>query len=189
MKNEYKSKASQSTPKEAGGHDLTGMGTPGTEGPTSGPVIGKRADGESHSNGATGRRPIQDAQTAGDHLRSRRPEGIWPEDLDEVEFQLTEAFLQGNPALAWSLTKRLLGEARALMVEAAKARFEVNFGTPVCERCDGLRAGDDVVATCYQMKLCYYRSMKKDTNPKQKGVIDKLSGFRSQNDGRDEKPM
>jgi hypothetical protein len=92
-----------------------------------------------------------------------------------MESQLTTAFQKGDPAAAWSLTQSLLEMARALMIEAAKARFEVNFGTSICERCEGLRAGVDVVATCYQTKLCYYRNVKKEVTPKQRGVIDKLN--------------
>lgn len=177
MGNEHgKSTTSQSSPQEAGGHDATGMGSSGPESPTSGDSGRERTYGKGHTSRSSGGEPLQDSQAAGDHLRSRYPKGIWPEDLDEVERQLTQAFQQGNPVLAWSLTQKLLETARALMVEAAKARFEVNFGTPTCERCEGLRAGDGVVATCYQMKLCYYRNTKKETTPKQQGIIDSLLG-------------
>lgn len=62
------------------------------------------------------------------------------------------------------------------MLEAAKARFSINFGTATCERCEGLRAGDGVVATCYQVRLCYYNNVKKEATPKQKSIIEGLLG-------------
>ncbi len=106
-----------------------------------------------------------------------------------MERQLTEAFQRGNPALAWSLTQKLLETTRALMIEAAKVRFEVNFGTSICERCEGLRAGEGVVATCYQAKLCYYRNMRKDATPKQQGIIESLIGSAKPRPSRGGKTM
>lgn len=59
------------------------------------------------------------------------------------------------------------------MAEAARARFRVNFGTDVCERCEGLRVSEGVAATCFQVKLCHYDNVK--VTPKQRGVLQELT--------------
>jgi len=57
-------------------------------------------------------------------------------------------------------------------VEAARARFKTTFGTDRCNRCDGLKAGPGVAATCFQVKQCYYRNFKDaDLTPKQSRVL------------------
>jgi hypothetical protein len=61
------------------------------------------------------------------------------------------------------------------MVEAAKARFKANFGTEVCNHCQGLKAGPRVGATCFQMQACYYTNFGEDeVTPKHQRVIGKL---------------
>lgn len=67
--------------------------------------------------------------------------------------------------------------ARELAIEAAKARFSKNFGSELCEGCDGLKAGPGVTATCFQMKQCYFDSFRSsDASPKQRRVIEALLG-------------
>jgi len=44
--------------------------------------------------------------------------------------------------------------------EAARLRFKVNFGTAVCESCDGLKAGPGIVATCFQIRRCNYENVR-----------------------------
>lgn len=62
-----------------------------------------------------------------------------------------------------------------LLRDLAASRFRENFGTEVCGRCDGLKAGPDVVATCYQTKQCYYSNQKAgDENPVQARLISLL---------------
>lgn len=78
--------------------------------------------------------------------------------------------------MVWNLVRKLLDLTRSLLVEIARNRFRTNFGTEVCERCEGLHAGENVAATCFQTKLCYYGNVKRDPSPKQKGVIDDLTG-------------
>lgn len=56
-------------------------------------------------------------------------------------------------------------------------RFRMNFGTPICESCDGLKAGPGVTATCFQVRQCTYDNVKQgDVTPRQKRVIESLMG-------------
>lgn len=67
--------------------------------------------------------------------------------------------------------------AHLAVTEAGTARFRVNFGSPMCEDCEGLRAGLGVTATCFQVKRCFYTNVKaSDASPKQLRVIDTLMG-------------
>ena len=159
---------------KTGGHDNPTVGQVGSNSPQSRRGREGHQEGEGHPSSPSDGRPGPSAQTAGNHLRSRHPEGIRPEDIDNLEMQLIVAFKAAKPADAWSLTHKLLELARSLQVEAAKARFQVNFGTSMCESCEGLRAGDEVAATCFQTKRCYYDNVKKDMTPKQRGIMDSL---------------
>ena len=62
------------------------------------------------------------------------------------------------------------------MVEAAKLRFRLNFGSEYCDNCDGLRAGPGVVATCFQVKQCNYTNFKDgEVAPRHLRIIQSLS--------------
>lgn len=77
----------------------------------------------------------------------------------------------------WDLIKELTALAHLAVRDAAGARFDKNLGTSQCDHCDGLKAGPDVVATCFQTKLCYYTNVKADeTTPKHQRTIDALLG-------------
>lgn len=92
-----------------------------------------------------------------------------------MEQKLDEGFHQGDPKRVWEASRELLAFARAAVDEAARARFEVNFGTEVCQHCTGLKAGPKVTATCFQMKACYYTHFRGDRqSPKQEQIIGKL---------------
>ena len=81
----------------------------------------------------------------------------------------------GNAPVAYDAGMRLVSAYQALWHEAAQLRFRLNFGTPICERCDGLKAGPGVAATCYQVKLCNYGNVKEgEATPKQRRVLDRL---------------
>jgi hypothetical protein len=62
--------------------------------------------------------------------------------------------------VAFDAASRLVAAYRTLQIEAAKLRFQLNFGTPTCNQCDGLHAGLGVSATCFQMKQCHYTNLK-----------------------------
>lgn len=78
---------------------------------------------------------------------------------------------------AWKESQKLLTLARQAVQDAASARFKVNFGTSPCESCDGLKAGPDVVATCFQVKQCYYTNLKtSDESSKHERILSRLVG-------------
>ena len=73
---------------------------------------------------------------------------------------MLDAFRLGDPETAYLATERLVHAYRDLLVEVAQMRFTQNFGTERCHSCDGLHAGPDVTATCFQMKQCHYDNLK-----------------------------
>ena len=110
-------------------------------------------------------------------MRGRPPKGVRPEEVDEIEVQRKAAFQNAAPARVWELVQQLLALSHEIVVEAGQARFQANFGTEVCEKCDGLKAGKGVTATCFQLKRCYYGNLKEtDTSPKQRQIIKGLMG-------------
>jgi hypothetical protein len=76
---------------------------------------------------------------------------------------------------AWEAAKKLIEASHHLQKEAATARFNANFGTEACNHCDGLKAGPDVAATCFQIRQCYYTNLKVGADTKQTRLIEKLS--------------
>jgi len=70
------------------------------------------------------------------------------------------AFQEGDPSKVYEIARQLVNLTHDTVREAAKARFETHFGTERCHRCEGLKAGPDVVATCLQMKQCYFKNFK-----------------------------
>ncbi len=86
------------------------------------------------------------------------------------------AFLTGKPTEAYHATMRALAHYSDLYLEAARLRFRVNFASSVCEKCDGLKAGPGVVATCYQLQRCEYSNTKEtDIDSEQARVIEALT--------------
>ena len=62
--------------------------------------------------------------------------------------------------LALSAAQELQLAYHEALLESGKLRFKLNFGTTVCENCEGLKAGPDVVATCFQVKRCEFKSIR-----------------------------
>jgi hypothetical protein len=122
-------------------------------------------------------------QEAEHRIRSRSgPRVTTLEDIDDLDTQLTQAFRVSDPAKIWTLVRDLLKLTRSLVQEAAETRFQVNFGSERCGSCDGLKAGPGVVATCFQLRKCFYRNIRSDdTSKKQKAVLD---SFRTISKGR-----
>jgi hypothetical protein len=148
------------------------MGPPDEEGAREGGEgWGRETDGASNRHSAGEDR--SDPQTYGDHWGKRPPAGIpHPRDVELIEDRLAEAFEKGDPTEVWALTRELLTLSKAAVVEAARARFKVNFGGSRCERCDGLKAGPGVEATCFQVKQCYFGNIKESEHTlKQRRVI------------------
>lgn len=118
----------------------------------------------------------RDSETLRDHQREgSRPRVPRPEEIDRLEEALAEAFSKGDPERAWFLSKEILTLAKAAVIESAKSRYSNNFGTPVCESCEGLKVGPGVTATCFQVRQCYYDSFRSETlSPKQARLLNLL---------------
>lgn len=98
------------------------------------------------------------------------------ETVEALESAIQEAFTTGDPQQVWVQVRELVHLSKNLVRESAEVRFKNNFGTEVCERCDGLKAGPGVAATCYQIRQCYYTNKKVDaTTPKQAQLIERLA--------------
>ena len=62
--------------------------------------------------------------------------------------------------------------ALSSVIEASKSRFSLNFGSPRCVNCEGLKVGPGVVATCFQVSQCYFKNFKQgDLTPKQERLL------------------
>lgn len=112
----------------------------------------------------------------GDHLRERHhPRVYTQEDFESLEAAIQEAFSKGEPEAVWKEVQALVSASKNLVRDAAKDRFKANFGKEICNHCDGLKAGPDVVSTCFQLKQCYYSNVKSRTSPKQSKLISLLT--------------
>ena len=89
----------------------------------------------------------------------------------EIGTKLLQAFELGDPELVFKEAQDLIQAYRLLLIEAAKLRFQVNFGTDACAHCDGLHAGPRVVATCFQMQQCNYCNLKEGAETPHQAAI------------------
>jgi hypothetical protein len=97
-------------------------------------------------------------------------------EIDRYERAIYETFSEGDPAKAWAAVNEFIKEIRAFSNDAARDRFSKNFGSSLCESCEGLKAGPDVVATCFQLKQCFFTNKKSiDMSPSQESVIERLT--------------
>lgn len=131
---------------------------------------------QGNSDGSSSRESGSDLEAHGDHRgaghRSRVPE---PKDVEGLDAALLDAFQSGDPARAWHLTRELVALAGEAVREAARVRFQANFGTKRCANCEGLKAGPGVSATCFQIQQCYYRNVKEvDATPKQERFLKNI---------------
>ena len=122
-----------------------------------------------------GRWPVREATPYdGHHPLGRSPKSISREGLIAAD-QLEQAFQSGDASLAYESGLRLTEAYRALWFEAANLRFRLNFGSPLCEHCEGLKAGAGVVATCFQVRQCNFDNIKEgQVTPRQQRVLDRL---------------
>lgn len=119
------------------------------------------------------------AKTPGHHWGGRHSERVpHPREIEALEEKLTRAFQGGDPGKAWEVSRQLVELAKESVAEAARARFKVNFGTPRCDSCEGLKAGPDVAATCFQVRQCFYGNIKQgELTPKQGRVLKLFLGL------------
>lgn len=84
------------------------------------------------------------------------------------------AFQSGDPDAAYRAAVSLIEAFQEQTHELARLRFTLNFGSPICENCDGLKAGPGVLATCYQTKQCNFNNIKDNANPRHLRVLNTL---------------
>lgn len=113
----------------------------------------------------------------GDRLRAGPGQRILsPREIDRHERAIHECFGEGDPAKAWEAVRAFIRDVRAFSNEAARGRFVTNFGSTLCESCEGLKAGPGVVATCFQLKQCFFTNKKSiDVSRAHKSVIESLT--------------
>lgn len=177
LKNEENPSTQPEGSQKRGADSIT-VGHPGNQGSSRGQGGLRHEEGQTHPRGSAPGQPLSGTKAPGDNLRKRHSEGVRPEDVDLVETEIRSAFEKGNPSEVWRLVQGLLKDFRELAIENARIRFRVNFGTDICERCEGLHAGEGVSATCFQAKLCYYDNVKKKPTPRQLGIIEGLEVLR-----------
>jgi len=106
-------------------------------------------------------------------LPSGHRPGVPPEV--DLEDKLDRAFESADPETAYFVAVEILKAYQAEALESSKLRYRLNFGTPVCDSCEGLRAGAGVAATCFQTKRCNYTNVKEgDATPRHLRVIRSL---------------
>lgn len=111
-----------------------------------------------------------------DYLRSRPASGIPGHRKVDPSEILLQAFLDGNFEVALIAAQELQSAYRESLLEAAKLRFRLNFGTPICENCEGLKAGPGVLATCFQVKKCEFQSiLEGNVSPRQLRILQKIT--------------
>lgn len=89
---------------------------------------------------------------------------------------LLASFESGDPATVYNAFKTLVRAYKATYREASRLRFQVNFGTPICESCEGLRAGPGVVATCFQVRACNFTNVKEgDVRTDHRMILKRMS--------------
>src|ERR1700760_1868875 len=98
-----------------------------------------------------------DSSAVGHPQLDRHRSGIPREDLADAALA---AFGSGDPATVFEAVSKLVEAYRELHGEAAKLRFQLNFGSPICASCDGLKAGPGVIATCFQVRRCNYENVR-----------------------------
>lgn len=95
--------------------------------------------------------------------------------LKDPAGDLLAAFQEGDPEKVYNAALVLIGDHKEALSEVASLRFRLNFGTAICDRCDGLRAGPDVAATCFDVKQCHYTSIKRGgEDPRHLHVLQNL---------------
>lgn len=138
-----------------------------TSGGRRGPSTGESSEGDEGGEGRA------DATEGWGRLRRRPGQRI--QEIDHST-ALLEAFDKGDFDLAYTSAVQLQKEYRKLRRDMARLRFQLNFGSQECENCDGLHAGPNVVATCYQIQRCYFQNLRKgEVEGHQVQLLERLS--------------
>lgn len=114
----------------------------------------------------------EDPEASQPHFRSGPDQGIWtPGQVDNLELQLLEAFKAGDPQGVWGAADAILQALRSCTDQAARERYKATFGTARCHTCTGMQAGPDVIATCWQTRLCLYCNVTTPQNGTRVGRV------------------
>jgi hypothetical protein len=112
-----------------------------------------------------------DLEEVRDNLGSRPTERIQV----DPSVDLLEAFEGGKAAEVYEKAILLQKAYHALLLEVSQLRFKVNFGGPSCQNCEGLKAGPQVTATCFQVGRCEFRNYKEgDESSRVQRVLARL---------------
>jgi len=158
------------------------------ENPSGGTGMGTASERrDSQGREGQGSQSHRDAEVSGDRTRGEIPTSDgnrWdpghrqrvPRPVADVEQEVLNAFETGDPSIAYSATMRIVSLYGDTVTECARLRFVINFGTSVCDHCEGLKAGPGVVATCFQLRRCVFRNVREgDVTAKQSTLIDLLA--------------
>lgn len=89
---------------------------------------------------------------------------------------LLQAFLDGDFEKAYHAAEDLRAAYHEALSEGAHQRYRANFGTHVCNHCEGLKAGPGVLATCFQVKKCNFDNIHEGSeSPLHLKILDRLS--------------
>ncbi len=159
-----------------GTHDPRGLAGAHGAGPGQGNRDGRQTPAGSPES-TPGRAGGNVPAGARDHIGRVLGAGIPGQDAEHLIDALRVAFESGDPERAYISSMNLVKAHRSLVVESARLRFKVNFGGPICDSCDGLRAGPGVLATCFQVRQCNYASLKEDSlGDRMRAIVDALDG-------------
>ena len=112
------------------------------------------------ATGTNGRNSTEGTETVRDNPRGRSGERISTlKEIEMLESNLVQGFKEGDPEQAWEASQALLELSKRAVIDAAKSRYQKNFGTSRCENCTGLKVVPGVIATCFQLKQCYYKGL------------------------------
>lgn len=147
----------------------TSSDCPGAEQP--GPTVAPPSTGAASRDGGSG-----SSSHERDLRRRHRPRVPRLSDVDTLEDALNQAILRSDPSQVKGILADLFAFTRRSVLEAGRTRFQKTFGSPQCDRCEGLRAGPGVLATCFQIRQCYYSNVKQgDRTSRQERIVDILS--------------
>lgn len=155
-------------------------GRPGMESaPRKGDSAGGELGGSSFGGSSSGDDPRAIGKDPSSDVDSER-DGLGPRvqvssTLRDPSENLLAAFREGDPEAAHAAALELIAAHHEALREVARLRFKLNLGTAICQSCDGLRAGPDVVATCFDIQQCHFASVKRGKeDPRQLRVIQSI---------------
>lgn len=145
---------------------------------------------ESNSFGGEDRRPAdilsqevyprgtvrEDSSGVRDHIRHGSGTRIPGTRVVDPSETLSKAFLDGDFEKAYHAAEDLRDAYHEALNEGARLRYQLNFGTDLCDHCEGLKAGPGVLATCFQVQKCNFDSIHEGSESSlHLKIIDRLS--------------